>query len=159
MSFWKRKEENQTFSDIVRGMQYAVNTAHEMLERYHIAILNKYFDESGRPETKEIYVGDDKKMDIPLIALINQGSLSIDEMEISFQAKIDHVLVKSAKSTDGKNIDIDRTTFEMNFTPSKREGDTVDVRIKFKANLPPEGVARIVDEYNKIIEPIDIGTK
>lgn len=157
MAFWNKKANaGQTFADIIRGMQYAVNTAHEMLERYHITILNKYFDAEGRAETKEIWIGSDKKMDIPLITLINQSSLSIDELEISFRAKIEGIALKSVKETDsGKNIEIERSAFEMNFTPSTRDGNTVDVRIKFKTTQPPEGVSRIIDEYTKMLEPMD----
>lgn len=155
MAFWNKKNSTQTFADIIRGMQYAVNTAHEMLERYHITLLNKYFDEEGRPAKKEIWLDGDRKMEIPVITLINQGSLSIEEMEIAFKTRIDRVALKSAKSPEtGKDIEVDRTAFEMNFTPSTRDGNTVDVRIKFKSVQPPEGVSRIVDEYNKILEPI-----
>ncbi len=156
MAFWNKKASYQTFADIVRGMQYAVNTAHEMLERYHITMLNKYFDDKGRPEVKELRVGNGKKMEIPLVTLINQSSLSIAEMEVCFKAKIEGVSIKSTTASEtGKNIEVDRTAFEMNFTPSARDGNTVDVRIKFKSTEPPEGVSRIIDEYNKTLEPVD----
>lgn len=155
MAFWKKKTTTQTFADIIRGMQYAVNTAHEMLERHHITLLNKYFDCEGRPEKKELWLNTEQKIEVPIITLINQGALSIDEMEICFKSKIDGITVKSAPATGtGKDIEIDRTTFEMNFTPSERDGNVVDVRIKFKSIQPPEGVSRIVDEYNKILEPV-----
>lgn len=157
MAFWNKKTGTQTFADIIRGMQYAVNTAHEMLERYHITLLNKYFDDRGRPEKKEIWLNSERKIEVPIITLINQGSLSIEEMEICFKAKIDGVSVKSSQALEtGKDINIDRTTFNMNFTPSTRDGNTVDVRIKFKSTQPPEGVSRIVDEYNKILEPVTV---
>ena len=157
MAFWNRKtKEQQTFADIIRGMQYAVNTAHEMLERYHVALLNKYFDDEGHPETKAIWVND-KHMNVPLITLINQSSLSIEELEICFKAKIDGVILKSSKMPEtGKDIEIDRSAFEMNFAPSTRDGNTVDIRIKFKTTLQPEGVSRIVDEYNKLLEPVEM---
>lgn len=159
MAFWNKKTAPQTFADIIRGMQYAVNTAHEMLERYHITLLNKYFDDNGHPQKKEIWLNSEKKIEVPIITLINQGSLSIDEMEICFKAKINGVAIKSTPSPDtGKDINIDRSTFEMNFTPSTRDGNTVDVRIKFKSTNPPEGVSRIVDEYNKILEPVSENT-
>ena len=155
MAFWNKKTSTQTFADIIRGMQYAVNTAHEMLERYHITLLNKYFDDKGRPEKKEIWLNGERKIEVPIITLINQGSLSIDEMEICFKAKIDGVAVKSVRAPEtGKDIEIDRTAFAMNFTPSTRDGNTVDVRIRFKSTQPPEGMSRIVDEYNKILEPV-----
>lgn len=126
-------------------MQYAVNTVHEMLERYHITQLNKYFDEEGSPATKEIWLDGDRKMEVP----INQRSQSIEEMEIAFKTRIDRVALKGAKSPEtGKDIEVDRMTLEMNFTPSTRDGNSVDIRIKFKSVQPPEGVSRIVDEYN-----------
>lgn len=158
MAVWEKVEgQKQTFSDIIRGMQYAVNTAHEMLETYHIDVLNKYFDENGFPKTKQIRIDAGKKIDVPLISLINQSSLAIDELEVEFKARINEVKLKETELEDTRNrIKLDRSAFEMNFTPSEREGDVVNIRIKFKSTQQPEGVARITDEFNKILDTNDL---
>lgn len=158
MAVWEKVDgQKQTFSDIIRGMQYAVNTAHEMLETYHIDVLNKYFDDNGFPKTKQIRIDANKKIDIPLISLINQNSLAIDELEVEFRAHINEVEIKETQLEDTRNrIKLDRTAFEMNFTPSEREDNVVNIRIKFKSTQQPEGVSRITDEFNKLLDTNDL---
>lgn len=156
---WKKKEKSvQTFSDIMRGMQYSVNTAQQVLERHHLYLLNKYFDTNGFPQTKDFWITPTRKLNVPIISLINQNSLNINEMEIEFEAKINSVILKESNDNSGKdrlNYELDRSSFDMNFTPSKRDGDTVKVKIKFKTGQLPEGVSRIVEEFDKLIAPID----
>ncbi len=153
MAFWNKKHQSkQTFSDIIRGMQYAVNTAQEILEQHHIQLLNKYFDNNGIPITKQIKISNDKILDVPLISVINQNSLSIDEMEIEFNVRINSVELKELE--DEKN-NIERSSFTVDFTPNENSDNKVLVKIKFKTKEKPEGVSRIVDEFDKKIYPID----
>ena len=44
-------ESDQTLSDIVRGMQYCVNSSAEMIERQYMDRIDRYFDENGAPLT------------------------------------------------------------------------------------------------------------
>lgn len=153
MTFWNKKSnEKQTLSDIMRGMQYSVNTAQEILEKHHIQLLNRYFSEDGVAVTKQIKISENKILDVPLISVVNQNSLCIDEMEIEFSAKINSIELKNLKSN---NEDIDRSSFAMDFTPSERSNNKVSVKIKFKTKEQPEGISRIVDEFDKQIHPID----
>jgi hypothetical protein len=160
MAFWnKLKNNKQTLSDIMRGMQHSVNTAQEILEKHHIHLLNKYFSTDGNPRTKTIQLGDGRILNVPLISVINQNSLVIDEMEIEFKAKVNDVELKHLKAVDEDNdgiIDeVDRTSFAMDFAASERGDNHVLVKIKFKTKELPEGVSRIVDEFDKEINPIE----
>ncbi len=160
MAFWNKSKNNkQTLSDIMRGMQHSVNTAQEILEKHHIQLLNKYFKADGVPETKTIQLGNGKILNIPLISIIKQNSLVIDEMEVEFKAKVDEVELKHLKAVDSNNDGIidrpERTSFAMDFTASERNDNNVLIKIKFKTKEQPEGISRIVDEFDKQIHPID----
>jgi hypothetical protein len=155
MVFWKTKPSmNHTLSDIMRGMQYSVNSAQEILEKHHLQLLNKYFSEDGNPITKKIKIGENKLLDVPLISVINQNSLCIDEMEVEFSAKINAIELKNLKAEDVHD-DVDRTSFTMDFTTSDRNTNQVTIKIKFKTKEQPEGISRIIDEFDKQIHPIN----
>ncbi|HPW65762.1 MAG TPA: DUF2589 domain-containing protein [Salinivirgaceae bacterium] len=155
MAIWRKtsdKKNKQTLSDIMRGMQYSVNTAQEILEKHHVKILNKYFNEEGVPITKRIKINDDKIIEVPLISIINLSSLNIDELVIRFKAKINSIELKNLKDD---NEDIDRSCFEMDFAPGEEDDNDVSVKIKFKIKEQPEGISRIVDEFDKQINSIN----
>ena len=96
MAFWnKSKKEQITLSDIMRGMQHSVNTAQEILERHHIALLEKYFTLDGEPITQRIKINEEQHIDIPLVSIVNQSSLGIEELELDFTASINDVDLKS----------------------------------------------------------------
>lgn len=148
--------QRQTFSDLMRGLQYSVNAAQQVLERHHLYLLQKYIKD-GVPMTQRVRLNESKVVDIPLLAYMNQGALGIDEIELDFSAKIDASAVKKMREAPAGNqetaFSIDRSCFEMNFVPSEREGDVMHVKIKFKNRDVPEGVARLTDELNKEIYP------
>ena len=151
MAFWRKKNKvKHTLSDMMRGMQHSVNTAQEILENHHIQLLNRYFTQDGYPVSKKINLGDGKILDVPLISLVNQNSLSIDEMEIDFKAEVNEIELKNIKD---ENTDIDRTSFTMDFTPNERDDNSISIKIKFKTKVQPEGISRIVDEFDKKIQP------
>ncbi len=164
MSFWsKSKQEKITLSDIMRGMQHSVNTAQEILERHHIRILDKYFDSDGSPKMKTIKINNEQSIHIPLFSIINQSSLAIEELELEFTASVNNVDLKSLKreNTDimmGSGRDpekIDRTSFSMDFQSTGKKENQISVRIKFKTTTQPEGVSRIINEFDKHIQPIN----
>lgn len=154
--------ERQTFSDLMRGLQYSVNAAQQVLERHHLYLLQKYIKD-GVPMTQRVRLNDQKIVDIPLLAYMNQGALGIDEIELDFAAKIDASTVKRMNeppaASQEKEFFVERSCFEMNFTPSEREGDVMRVKIKFKNRELPEGVARLIDELNKEIYPKSVPSK
>ncbi|TCO09844.1 uncharacterized protein DUF2589 [Natronoflexus pectinivorans] len=153
MVFWKSKPSNKhTLSDIMRGMQHSVNTAQEILAKHYVNLMEKFFDDEGKPVTRTVFLPDNRSIEVPVISLMNQHSLYVDELEIDFKAQINGVALKNLR--EGKE-DVDRASFAIDFTPSDRSDNAVSVKIKFKSCQKPEGVSRIVDEFDKTILPVD----
>lgn len=170
MGFWTKKDKQQTktFSDIIRGLQYSVNTAQQILERHHLYLFSKYFDEQGVPVMHEFQLSENRKLNVPVISLIGQHALAIDEMEIEFNARITAVETKrdmesGAENEIGKENEkddkgnnwIDRACFDVDFSAMSKSDNLLHVKIKFKAVDQPEGVSRVIDEYDKLVSPID----
>ena len=68
--FQKVKSNSQTtLSDIVRGIQFCVNSSIEILERHFITQIDKYIDEDNKALTKTIKINDKYALDVPLFCL------------------------------------------------------------------------------------------
>ena len=73
--------QTNSFSDIMNGLQYAVNCAQDTLQNHQIQNLTRLFEGTNANnantfQSKKIMVGD-KTIDIPLIALISHHYLAI----------------------------------------------------------------------------------
>lgn len=145
----------------MRGMQHSVNTAQEVIEQHHVMLLDKYFTHDGKAITKKILVNEDQSIDVPLISIVNQSSLEIDELELEFTASINDIDLKSLNNPDnellmtsgGSHGNIDRTSFGVGFQSTNKKDNQLSVKIKFKTKKLPEGVCRIVDEFDKQVHP------
>jgi len=160
----------QTLSDIIRGMQHAVNSAQDILQDYQLRMMEKFFKDDGTPYLHYVKFSDGRIITIPTIALLPQSLLSIEELEMSFAVTVSNIEKKEfTEKIDkaAKDAKVDRSSFLVNFarrhtaTPDTAEGsvkdvpnpgDTVEVKIKFKSIPLPEGAARIMDSLN-----MDIG--
>lgn len=156
MAFWNKKEDTpQTFSDLIRGLQYAVNTAQQMLSAHQQMLFNRYFEEDGTPYCRTVNVAD-KKLTVPYISLVNHQALGIDEIELEFKAQVDSTMLKdnTHRSADNPGSQVDRSSFEMSFAPCSSECKTnvMDVKVRFKQLEPPEGFLRVTDAYDKVIK-------
>ena len=98
----------QTISDIIRGMQHAVNTAEDMLTAHQLEKLTEAFNEDGTPKMRFITLPDGRKVYIPLASLTPSSSLTISELEMEFSVKVDNTITKK----DGKN---ERSAFSVSF--------------------------------------------
>jgi hypothetical protein len=155
---------DQTFSDIIRGMQYAVNTAQETLQNYQFRQMQQYFREDGSPYVVFVTLSDGRRMEIPQITLVPQSLLAIDELEMSFKVQVAHTDVKGNFSEEVKTPDAakkmkepDRSSFLVQFGRRTVSGEGEDngaeaglitVGIKFKSIPIPEGAARVLDSLN-----------
>ena len=79
--------QTNSFSDIMNGLQYAVNCAQDTLQNHQIQNLTRLFEGTNANnantfQSKKIMVGD-KTIDIPLIALISHHYLAMDNVQIS----------------------------------------------------------------------------
>ena len=84
--------QTNSFSDIMNGLQYAVNCAQDTLQNHQIQNLTRLFEGTNANnantfQSKKIMVGD-KTIDIPLIALISHHYLAMDNVQIKFKAKV-----------------------------------------------------------------------
>jgi hypothetical protein len=156
---------DQTFSDIIRGMQHAVNTAQETLQNYQFNQMLQYFNRNdGRPYTMFVTLSDGRRIEIPQITLVPQSLLAIDELEMSFKVQVAHADVKGGYTEDAKTPgtekamqEPDRSSFQVQFArrvvpggdeDGGADAGTISVSIKFKSIAVPEGAARVLDSLN-----------
>jgi hypothetical protein len=149
----KEEESNSSLSDVVRGIQHAVNTAVESTEKHYITTMQKFFDKKDgeevyKPKMIEMEVAEGQTMKIPLISLMAQNGLMLEEMKVNMTIQV--------KSTEVKtNNNINRTSFSVVAAPNEHKitkGNMVQVEMKFKAGDSPEGVERIAETLTNLIE-------
>ena len=59
-----QKNTGQTLTDIARGIQYTVNAAQNLVEKFYIGLLDRYFDDDRNPITMSLNVSEDASVDI-----------------------------------------------------------------------------------------------
>ena len=76
----------------------------------------------------------------------------MDDVEIKFKARIGNVASRStANKLDGGNA-LTHSDLQVEMEGIKgTDDDVMEITIRFKQNDTPEGVARLTDEYNKLI--------
>ncbi|MDR2907428.1 MAG: DUF2589 domain-containing protein [Bacteroidales bacterium] len=168
MAFWNKQDgSSQTFADLIRGLQHSVNAAMEMLEARNIELLGRYFDKEGNAATRRLIVGEDTAVDIPIISIVNPSAMNIKEVEMEFDVQIDSAELKRKLAQDGFkigdtqqafNTGVNRSSLEVSFG-GKQNLSTMNVKIKFESTPIPEGLSRIIDEYDKTILPKTITPK
>lgn len=160
MAFWnKDNQSSQTLSDLIRGLQHSVNAAMEMIETRNIELLARYFTENGVPLKKRIMVDEKTAVDVPLISIVNPSTVNIKEVEMDFYVNVLDVDLKKKVAQAGFNTGekpaefdnrLKRSMLEVSFD-GKNNHSSMHVKIKFEATPIPEGLSRIVDEYDKTI--------
>ncbi len=61
------KKPKYAFSDILKGLQYAINSAREMLQAQQIENLMRFWSKNdGTPVTQKVKIGE-RDLDVPLI--------------------------------------------------------------------------------------------
>lgn len=164
MAFWNRQNsESQTFADLIRGLQHSVNAAMEMLEARNIELLGRYFDKEGNAATRRLQINDDTAIDIPIISIVNPSAMSVKEVEMQFDVQINASELKRKAAQEGftvgdeehaLNLGVERSSLEVAFA-GKKNMSTMNVKIKFESNPIPEGLSRVIEEYDKTIMPYE----
>lgn len=146
------RKKTYSFSDIIRGLQQAVSGAHEMLQARQVQSLMKFWQTNdGKPLTQKVQVGD-KEMEVPLFALVSQSNMEMDEVNISFKAKVGDVAMHSITDKLHNNQTLSHADLQVEMDGIRADDDDVmQINIRFKVKETPEGVARLTDEYNKLI--------
>lgn len=166
MAYWnKEKNVSQTLSDLVRGLQHSVNTAMEMIETRNVELLGRYFTPDGRPLSRRLTINDNTAVDVPIISIVNPSTINIKEVEMDFSVQIISSELRKKEAQDGfragnKEIKfyngLKRSNLEISFDGNKDNASRMQVKIKFESKPIPEGLARIIDEYDKTISPFTI---
>jgi hypothetical protein len=141
------KKSHYSFSEVIKGLQHAVNCAQDMLQAHQIENLSKFWNkENNSPLSQKVMIGD-RELEVPLVAMVPHNQLLMDEVEISFNAKVGGVLEDALKGNEQPHANLQMALEGVKATDS----DVMHITIRFKSTDTSEGVARIVDEYNKMI--------
>lgn len=144
LGFGKNKYD---FSSLLKGLQQAVSSAQELLEVQQLNALNKFLDSEGNVLTKQITTCSGSHLDIPILSLVPQNALTMDSVEIEFDAKMESVsntqLVNSELGAEVNNAQV-----QLGLVGKKDDG-VVHVKVVFKSTKTPEGLNKLIDECNK----------
>lgn len=142
--------EQQTLSDVIRGMQYCVNTAAEITEQHYLSQLSEYFDEDGNPVMFTYRNHRGEIVEIPVFTLMNHNELLLNEINIKMNLPVKYSEVKKQEieETAIEDFTVSRSAFYLAdlSTSSKGKHGDIEIEMKFKAGERPEAVSRIVDE-------------
>ena len=139
--------------DIFQSIYSSVVEAQNTIESHYLGeIVDDYFEKDGTP--KVIIVkrpGQDGKLKdvhIPAISLVPHQGILIDEVEVEMKVKLSgSEEEKDSKGQKQGKLKKIITDF------SNREGgkELATIRVKFRGEKPPEGLARIKDNLIKVI--------
>ena len=142
--------EQQTLSDVIRGMQYCVNTAAEITEQHYLSQLSEYFDEDGHPVMFTYRNTRGEVVEIPVFTLMNHNELLLNEINVkmAIPVKYSELKTQEVEETAIEDYMVSRSTFYLDSlaTSSKGKGGEIEIEMRFKAGERPESVSRIVDE-------------
>lgn len=144
-----------SLSDIMNGLQYAVNCAQDTLQNHQIQNLTRLFrgtnaNEANMFQSEKIMVGD-RTIDIPIIALISHHYLAMDNVQIKFKAKVGSV-ESQAPENSLLLSNTHRANLQMQMSNIKSDADDVmEVCVNFKVQETPESISRIIDDFVKNI--------
>lgn len=89
------KKPKYALSDILKGVQYAINSAQEMLHAQQVQNLMKFWQSNdGSPVTQKVLIGE-RELDVPLLTLVPHSHMEMDDVEIKFKAKVGDVVSQS----------------------------------------------------------------
>lgn len=146
------KKPKYAFSDILKGLQYAINSAREMLQAQQIENLMRFWSKNdGTPVTQKVKIGE-RDLDVPLMALVPHSHLEMDDVEIKFKTRIGDIASHSVVDKLRNSDSLPYADLQMELDGIKAtDDDVMEITIRFKMKETPEGIARLTDEYNKQI--------
>lgn len=72
-------------SDVIKGMQKAVNDAQKTLETHHLNSLRQFFHEDGEPKTLELHLSENNYLEIPVLSIASHNNLIIDRLSMGIR--------------------------------------------------------------------------
>ena len=141
-----KDKTGKTFNQLVKSLYRSTLMAQAKVEELHIRnFIEKYFDEDGKPNFVTLSLpandGDGSHqidVDVPLLTLSHNTHLNIKELEVEFEVELGHF----------EDIDDDEVSAKMSSVNGKK---MAKIKLKLDSDDPPEGVARLRQELNKIL--------
>ena len=139
--------------DIFQSIYSSVVEAQNTIESHYLGeIVDDYFEKDGTPKVIIVKLpGQDGKLKdvhIPAISLVPHQCILIDEVEVEMKVKLSgSEEEKDSKGQKQGKLKKIITDF------SNREGgkELATIRVKFRGEQPPEGLARRKDNLIKVI--------
>ena len=137
---------DKTFNQLVKSLYRSTMMAQQKVEELHIKnFVTRYFDEDGKPNfvSIELPTNDNDgttsvSVDVPLLTLAHSNYLNIKELEMEFEVELGHF----------EDIEDDNISAKVSCVDGK---NVAKVRLSFNSEPPPEGIAKIRDELNKVL--------
>jgi len=150
--FGNKPAPTVTLASIIRGLQYAAESASQVSEHQFESHLKNYFEPivldgtpAFRAKTALVEI-DSKALRVPLIAMVPVNNLLIKTMEVELDIKVD--------ATERKEIEhaanAERASFAVRLS-GEECNDSIGIKIIFERQDQPEGFSRLIEEFtNKI---------
>lgn len=142
-----KKKNKCLLSNLLCGLQQAVNEACEIQKAKQMEILRQYWDDDGKLLTEKINIGQAETIEVPLLTLIPQNALIMDKVEIEFQAKPENVM-EGTQTSHLQNSEMSYELMELNMDSAKGN-NLMHIKVCFSAEQPTEGICKVIDECNK----------
>jgi len=141
-----REKTNKTFNQLVKSLYRSTVQAQSKVEQLHIQnFVTRYFDEDGKPNFITLTLpsndGDGShtvNVDVPLLTLAHSTHLNIKELDIEFEVELGHF----------EDVDDDEISAKVTSVNGRK---MAKITLKLDSCDPPEGIARIRQELNKIL--------
>ncbi|MCL2697360.1 MAG: DUF2589 domain-containing protein [Oscillospiraceae bacterium] len=167
MKFWKKKNSGSksgsgiTLADIIRGLQYCVNSSRQMAMRQHILEFAEFIGDDDKPHSRRVKINEQAAMEVPLICMINHNSLALDEMDVNMELVVRNMDLKipeeNPAASETSELDeiiapeyLSRTSFSVDLNSARvdQKNTRLKLNLKFKSGAPPEAVSRVIEKLN-----------
>lgn len=152
-----KEHTGQSLTDIAKGIQYTVNAAQDVVEKFYIGLLDRYFDEDNNPISMAVNISEDTTVDVPLITLVTPSGLELEELEVDMSLRVDGVRTKKEITKAGDEIE--RASFDISFSNGSKTHNKnpnfIEMKMKFKKADAPEGIQRIIESFSNNVIPKD----
>lgn len=134
------KRPKYALSDILKGLQDAVNGVQEMLQAQQVQNLKKFWRETdGSPVCQKVKIGD-KEIDVPLVSLVSHNRLEMEEVEVTLKARIADVEAHSIVNRLNGMNSVSYAGLQVELDDLKdTESDIIDITVRFKLKDGSDG--------------------
>lgn len=143
-----RKERKYAFSDILNGLQCAVENVSEAWKQRQAQHLNKFWkEEDGSPVCRKVKIGD-KVVNVPLVSLVPHNQLAMESMEVRLRLRLKEVEVYAVDSSSDQSGQPAHTELQVEIDKSGTAADgKIDVTVRFKLQDVTPGITCLTDNY------------